>query len=128
MLFTPFSLNISRRDTFFHVSLISLGFYLFPERLLNFLWLVHSTMCEKRFQYMVFAFLENTLNLCIFTHIPVPNSKLQVGSVKNLFPSRWKVWKKLWFALLKFNQKQWRWLVTLVHLCFVWCDFVWYVF
>ena len=32
----------------------------------------------KTFQFMVFTFLENALNLCIFTHAPVPHSKLQV--------------------------------------------------
>ena len=31
------------------ISLNSLGFYLSPECLLNFLWLVYSTMCGKNF-------------------------------------------------------------------------------
>ena len=35
---------------------------------------------------MVFAFLENTLNLCTFTHAPIPHSKLQVEFLENLFP------------------------------------------
>ena len=43
------SLKISLRDTFFHISLISLGFYLSPECLLNFLWLVYSIMCGEIF-------------------------------------------------------------------------------
>ena len=49
MLFTTLALKISLRDTFFHISLISLGFYLSQECLLNFLWLVglYSTMCGK---------------------------------------------------------------------------------
>ena len=34
---------------------------------------------------MVLTFLENALNLCIFTHAPVPHSKLQVELFKNLF-------------------------------------------
>ena len=69
---------------------------------------------SKFFQFMVFT-LENTLNLCIFTHAPVPQSKI-------CFPQgpRTKRWRKLWFTLLKFNQKKWRWLGTLVYLYFVW--------
>ena len=45
----PLSLEICLRYTSFHISLISLGFYLSPECLLNFLWLVYSTMCGKNF-------------------------------------------------------------------------------
>ena len=47
----PFSdvpLFQKHRDTSFHISLNSLGFYL-SECLLNFLWLVYSTMCGKKF-------------------------------------------------------------------------------
>ena len=39
---------------------------------------------------MVFTFPENALNLCIFTHAPVPHSKLQVEFFENLFPPRRK--------------------------------------
>ena len=101
----PLSLKISFRDTSFHISLISLGFYLFPECLLSFLWLVYSTMCGKFFQFIVFTFPESALNLCIFIHAPVPHSKLQVEFFENLFSRRRKGWRKLWFALLKINQK-----------------------
>ena len=38
----------------------------------------------KRFQFMVFT-LENALNLCIFTHAPVTQSKLQVQCFENMF-------------------------------------------
>ena len=34
----------------------------------------------------MFTFLENALNLCIFTHSPVPQSKLKVEFFENLFP------------------------------------------
>ena len=40
----------------------------------------------KLFQFMVFT-LENALNLCIFTHTPVPHSKSQVQFFENLCPS-----------------------------------------
>ena len=39
---------------------------------------------------MVLTFLENVLNLCFFTHAPVPHSKLLVEFLKNLFPPRQK--------------------------------------
>ena len=75
----------------------------------------------KNFEFMVFIFLENALDLCIFTHAPVHHSKLQVQFLENLLPlPRRKWWRKLWFALSKFNQKIWRWLGTLVYLHFVW--------
>ena len=35
---------------------------------------------------MVFTFLENTLNIVIFTHAPVPQWKLQAEYFENLFP------------------------------------------
>ena len=38
------------------------------------------------FQFMVFTFLENALNLCIFTHAPVPHLKLRVEFFENLLP------------------------------------------
>ena len=47
------------------------------------------------------SFLETALNLWIFTHALVPQSKLQVEFFENLFPPRRKEWRKLWFALLK---------------------------
>ena len=43
----------------------------------------------KLFQFMVFT-LENALNLCIFTHAPVPHSKPQLQFFENLCPSRAK--------------------------------------
>ena len=64
----------------------------------------------KIFQFTVFIFLENALNLCIFTHAPVSHSKLQVEFFENLFPPRRMGWRKLWFAISKFNQKIWIWL------------------
>ena len=42
----PLPFKISLMDTSFHISLNFLGFYLSPGCLLNFLWLVYSTMCE----------------------------------------------------------------------------------
>ena len=44
-------------------------------------------MCGKDFSIYGVQ-LENALNLCIFTHCPVPHSKLQVQLFENLFPPR----------------------------------------
>ena len=44
-----FFFKISLRDTSFYISLNSLGFYLSPKSLLNFRWLIHSTMCGELF-------------------------------------------------------------------------------
>ena len=43
------SSKISLKDAFFHISLNSLVLYLFPECSLNFIYLVYTSMCEKKF-------------------------------------------------------------------------------
>ena len=117
---TPLSFKINLRDTSFHISLNFLGFYL-SRMLVEFSDFYITTCAGKSFQFMVFPFLENALNLCNFTHAAVPHSKLQVESFENPFPPRQKRWRKLWWlALSKFNQKIWRWLGTLIYLHFVW--------
>ena len=40
----------------------------------------------KSFSFMVFAFLENALDLGIFTHAHIPHSKFQADFFENLFP------------------------------------------
>ena len=49
VLLAPFCFKISLKDTSFYISLNSLGFYLSPEYLLNFLWLIYSPICGKKF-------------------------------------------------------------------------------
>ena len=80
----PLSFNISLRDTSFHISLNSLGFYLSPECLLNFLWIVHSTMCGEIFSIYDVHPLKTPGR--IFWKFVCPRRK---GS------------RKLWFALWK---------------------------
>ena len=41
----------------------------------------------KFFRFILFTFLENVLNLGIFTHALVPHSKLEAEFFENLFPS-----------------------------------------
>ena len=47
-------------------------------------------MCGNIFKVMVFTLLENTLNLGIFTHLPIPYSKIQAEFFENLFPAKSK--------------------------------------
>ena len=42
-------------------------------------------MCEKNLTFMVFTFVENALNLSIFTHGAFPHPNLQVEFFENLF-------------------------------------------
>ena len=73
----PLYFKISLRDTSFHISLNSLGFCLSTKCLLSFLWLADSTMCGKNFSVYD---VENPVNLSIFTHVPIPQSKLWLQS------------------------------------------------
>ena len=41
-------------------------------------------MCGKNFKFMVFTFLENTVNLGIFTYAPVLHSELQEQQKKRV--------------------------------------------
>ena len=71
---------------------------------------------ETFFNLIVGIFLENALNLWILTRVPIPQLKLRVEFLENLFPPREKGWRELWFVLLKFNEKIWRWPGTLINL------------
>ena len=101
-------------------SRIHLSYFLY----LNACWIFSNLYIPpfvlKSFKFMLLTFLENGLNRCIFMQVPVPHSELQPEIFENLFPPRRKGWRKLGFALSKFNQKIWRWLGTLVYLYFAW--------
>ena len=75
---SSFSFKISIKDTSFYIYLNSLRFYLSPECLLSFLSNLCMTPCiGENFKFMMFASLENVLNLGIFTHatlLPTQNS------------------------------------------------------
>ena len=45
---------------------------------------------ETFFNFIVCIFLENALNLWIFTRVPIPQLKLLVEFLENLFPPRQK--------------------------------------
>ena len=92
----------------------------------------------KKIHFVVFTFLENTLNLCIFTHaqLPTQNSvslKTKGGEKAMIFliqiqSENMKItWNISLFIfcmiLLKSNEKIGRWFETLVRLYFVWSIF-----
>ena len=102
-------------DTSFHIALNSLGFYLSPECLLNFLWLIHFTKCGENFS--VYG-VENALKLCIFTHAPIPQSKL-------VFPPRWKGWMDetiICFIKIQSEKIKMTWNISLHIFCMI-CNF-----
>ena len=95
-------------------------------------------MRGKKIHFVVFTFLENTLNLCIFTHaqLPTQNSvslKTKGGEKAMIFliqiqSENMKItWNISLFIfcmiLLKSNEKIGRWFETLVRLYFVWSIF-----
>ena len=47
-------------------------------------------MCGKKFSIYGVHIPRKSLNLCFFTHAPVPHSKLLVEFFENLFPPRQK--------------------------------------
>ena len=128
------SLKISVKDKFFHTSINSLGLYLCPECLLNFL----SNLCipkyvGKSFKFIVFTFLEKALIRGNFTHAflyiqnspPTFLSSLpRQGEIthsprqqfcKNMFPLTAEKGGADYYWLFNHNHnhKIWRWLGTL---------------
>lgn len=69
----PFKITL--KDISFHIPIKSLGLYLSPKYLFTFLSNLYISTCTgKAFKFIVFKFLENALNLGIFTHAPLPSS------------------------------------------------------
>ena len=78
-------------------------------------------MCENIFQFMVFTFPENALNLCIFTHAPVPHSKFLVEFFKNLFPPKTEGVDEAMICSIKIQSKNMKmtWNISLSTFCMV---------
>ena len=117
---TPLSFKISLRDTSFHISLNSLGFSL-QNCLLNFLSCIFQHVWEKVFS--LWCSHSPKMNwMYHFYSCPSPLLKTP-GRIfwKSVFPQT--RWRKLWFALSKFNQKIWRWLVYFHLVYFHDCNF-----
>ena len=74
------------------------------------------------FHFLVFT-LENALNLCIFTHVSVPHSKLQVQFFENLFPL-WAKNKKveetmICFIKIQSENMKMTWNISLFIFCMI---------
>ena len=94
-------------------------FFFSPECLLNFLRtdLYIPPCVGKFFQFMAFK-LECIKSMHFYL---CPSSPLKIPDTifwRSVFPNgqEQRRLRKLWFALLKFSQKIWRWLETLVYL------------
>ena len=74
---------------------------------------IFNLWCSHWKTNWIYAFL-------LMPQFPTQNS--WCNFLKICFPQgpKTKGWRKLWFALLKFSQKIWRWLETLVYLYFAW--------
>ena len=88
------SFKISLKDTSFNISLNSLLRVLPLSTMLVafshnacciFSNLCFSPCARKNFRVLVFTFLENALNLCIFTHAPVPSPQSRQNFLRICF-------------------------------------------
>ena len=70
---------------------------------------------------MVFTFLENALNLSIFTHAFVPDSKLQAEVFQNLSPSTAENGGENYDFLIKIRSENMRmtWKIRLFIFCMI---------
>ena len=83
-------------------------------------WLVYSTMCGNIFSiYGVHIHRKCTESMHFYSWLSPPLKPPGRIFWKSVSPRR-KRWRKLWFAVSKFNQKIWRWPGTLVYLYFEW--------
>ena len=62
-------------------------------------------MCRKNFSICGVHILRKSLNLCFFTHAPVPYSKLLVEFFENLFPSRQKGFEEAMICSVKIQSE-----------------------
>ena len=81
-------------------------------------------MCEKIFQFMVFTFPENALNLYIFTHAPVSHLKLQVEFFVNLFLPKTEGVDVAMICSIKIQSENMKmtWNISLFTFCMI-CNF-----
>ena len=62
-------------------------------------------MCGKFFLIYGVHILRKSLNLCFFTHAPVPHSKFLVEFFENLFPRRQKGWEEAMICSIKIQSE-----------------------
>ena len=70
---------------------------------------------------MVFTFLQNALNLGIFTHVPIPHLELQVEFFQNLFLQQQKGVEKTMIHFIKIHSENMKmiWNIMLFIFCMV---------
>ena len=112
-------MKISPRDTSFHISWISLGFYISPECLLNFLWLVYSTMCRKIFSIYGIHILRKCIESMHFYSCPSPPLKIP-GSFfwKSVFPKTKRMEEAMvCFIKIQSENMKMTWKISLFIFC-----------
>ena len=121
----PLSFKISLRDKSFHISLNCLGFYLFPQCLLNFLWLVYSTMCGKSYPIYGVHIPRKCIESMHFYSYPSPSLKTP-GRIfwKSVSPKTKVVQETMiCFIRIKSENMKMTWNVSLFIFCIMICNF-----
>ena len=123
------SFKVSLKDTSFHVSINSLGLYFSAECLC---WIFSQTCIFYHVRENFQIYRVHIPRKCIKPRhfyscrplLPLSLSLLLIPTGtffwKSVSPNTRKGWRKLWLALLEFNQKKWKWLETLGYSCFEW--------
>ena len=62
-------------------------------------------MCGKNFSIYGVHILRKSLNLCFFTHVPVPHSKILAEFFENLFPPRQRGWEDAVICCIKIQSE-----------------------
>ena len=120
MLFTTLVLQ-----EYFRISLNSSGVYLSPESLLNFLWLVYSTMRGKKFSIYGVCVTRKCIKSIFFYLCPRPPLKRIFW--KSLSPNT-KAVEKTMISFIKIQSENMKmtWNISLFVFCIIWnfseCD------
>ena len=138
MLITILSFKISL--SYLDIPINSLGLYLSPECLFNFLSNLHISPCVGKIFEFMFTFLENALNLGIFTNdSPPPYSKLapkflslhtrqreithypRLHFFENLFPQQQKGVEETMIYFIKIQSENMKliWNIRLLIFCMI---------
>ena len=122
----PLTFKISLRNTSFRISLNSLGFYL-SRMLVEFSDFIFQHVWEKFFSFWYFNF--SISRKCVesmhfYSCLSFPLKTPVRIFWRSVSPPRRKGLRVLWFALLKFHWKIWRWLlyISLFTFCMI-CNF-----
>ena len=120
----PLSFKISLKGTSFHVSLNSLGFYLSPECLLNFFWLVYSIMRGKNFSIHGVHIPRKCIESMHFYSCSSPPLKTP-GRVfwKSVSPkTKWVEETMIFFIKIQSENMKMTWNISLFIFCMI-CNF-----